>query len=103
MREMSKDELAQVAGGLKSPRGVRKELDDGDIKLHPVPYRRDSSPPQIPTDPNLLSLNTKPADDDCRVDRPHVDTVNHHRTPGTDTWRHKPVWSHANIVGQSGD
>jgi hypothetical protein len=101
MREMSKNELEQVGGGLKSPMGVRKQPDDGDIKLHPVPYRRDGVP-RIPEDPGLVLQNTQPGDDSYVV-QPHVDTVIHRKTSGTDTRPNKPIRNHMNFVRQLGD
>ena len=49
MHEISVSELAQIVGGLKSPHGIARQPDDGNIKLIPVPLPRDGVP-VIPTD-----------------------------------------------------
>lgn len=60
MREISNDELNQVAGGVSLPRGIIKQIDDTDIKFHPVPYARDATP-SVPAMQCETSPDTTPA------------------------------------------
>lgn len=59
MREISNDEMGKIFGGVKPPRRISKQPDDGGIKLHPVPYPRDGDP-RIPTDPGRVPSGANP-------------------------------------------